>query len=212
MKQGEARIGAGWKMKTIMLSALIIALSIYCGAASDTTGVVTQPSIFWHEGQWQTWNNGVWTPYGQKPTTTAENVSDELKRSGSHSNQPLDSERKRRTQRAALSNSGVAHLRNKTQPASAQGLPIGPPNLEIGKPNVGVGQTTIGIGQPTIGIGRPSTGIGQTTIGIGQPATGIGQTTIGIGQATTGIGRRTIGIGQPTIGIGQPNGGVGPTN
>jgi len=206
-------------MKTAALLTFILSTTICCLGASEQSTPVGQPSIFWVDGQWQTWNNGAWTPYGQKPTTKIDKPTRERRTIGENPDRASDSARIRRAPKIGLAKPGSAQSGLDSEvPSGQQGLPPGPPNLAIGQPNVAIGQPTIGIGQPTIGIGQPTIGIGQptigigqsttaigqTTIGIGQPAPAMGQTTIGIGQTTIGIGRPTIGIGQPTIGIGQP--------
>jgi hypothetical protein len=200
-------------MKTAALSVLFLTISLCTLAASDSTALVGQPSIFWINGQWQTWNTGAWTPYGHKPAAKSDKSDQERRGNGGHLNQPAPI---RRTQRAVTGKSDRLHSARDSEPGPAQGLPIGAPNVAIGKPNVaigkpttGIGQPMIGLGQPTIGIGQSTTGIGQTTIGIGQPMKGLGQTTIGIGKLTIGIGQPTSGVGPPTIGIGQPTIGIG---
>jgi hypothetical protein len=214
-------------MKTAVFLILILSISPWCRAASDQNTSVGQPSVFWIDGQWQTWNHGAWTSYGQKPTTKIEKPARDRRTAAENADKASDPTRIRRAPKMALAKPGSVQsgLDSEATPGQ-QGLPPGPPNLAIGQPNLAIGQPTIGIGQPTIGIGQPTIGIGQptigigqsttaigqTTIGIGQPAPGIGQTTIGIGQPTIGIGQPTIGIGQPTIGIGQPTIGIGKPN
>jgi len=154
--------------------------------------VIGQPGIFWHNGQWQTYNDGVWAPYG-KP------MSNRL-------TQPRSKED------AADSGPGIG------DPGIDSGAVVRESETRRRGSDAGIGTTTIGVGQPndigqsTSGIGELNVGIGQSTIGLGQPNDGIGQTTIGIGQPTIGIGQPTIGIGQPAIGIGQPTIGIGQPN
>jgi len=216
-------------MKTKIIALLVTFGSFYSWAepqSSDAPVVIGQPTIFWHNGQWQTYKDGVWTPYGQETAAPAEPRDQGAldprgsALAGRDTVRPeFHPSRYHRPHRKGESNAGAA-----TQMGQSIGGPnvsIGQTTIGIGQPNVGIGQrngigqTTIGIGQPTIGIGQPNVAIGQTTIGIGQPnggigqPNGIGQTTIGIGQpnATLGqpnrIGQTTIGIGQTTIGIGR---------
>lgn len=173
-----------------ILAAAGLWLSQAGAVAADAPVAVGQPSVFWHEGEWQTYKDGVWTPYFRK----------------------VDSSR------FQPGPSGVATTRP-TAGIGQTTIGIGQPQGRIGRPNTQIGQTTIGIAQPngqigstTIGIGKPQGQLGQTTIGIGQPNRQIGQTTIGIGRPQGQIGQTTIGIGKPqgqmsqtTIGIGQPN-------
>jgi hypothetical protein len=200
-------------MKTAVLSVLLLTISLCTRAASDSNAPISQPSIFWIHGQWQTWNNGAWTPYARRPAAKSDKPDHESRGKTVDSNQPA---RTRPMHGATTGKSDGLHSTKDSKPGRPQGLPIGAPNVVIGRPNgaigqptIGIGQPMIGVGQPTIGIGQSTTGIGQTTIGIGQPMTGPGKTTIGTGQPTIGIGRPTIGIGQPTIGIGQPTIAIG---
>jgi hypothetical protein len=185
-------------MKPAVLTLFRLTISLCTLEASGSTTPVGQPSVFWIDGEWQTWNNGAWRPYGQKPAIRSDKPDHER---GGYSNQPA---RIRPMHRATTGKSDGLHPTRNSAPGSAQSLPIGAPNLAIGKPNVAIGQPTIGIGLPMIGLGQPTIGIGQSTIGIGQTTIGIGQPMTGFGQTTIGIGQPTIGLGQPTIGIGQP--------
>jgi len=206
-------------MKTAILMALSAAAAVWCQAGTavaEDRVVIGQPSIFWHNGQWQTYKAGLWTPYGQTPAVSVQAI---VAVGTTPHGDPSDGRvsarpwRHRRRVLAALAGAGEGG-----QPTSLSNEPIG----SIGQTTIGIGQPTIGIGQPTIGIGQPTIGIGQPTIGIGQPTIGIGQPTIGIGQPDTGLGRpnagfgranglgpAAAGLGQLTIGIGRPAAEVG---
>jgi hypothetical protein len=175
-------------MKAEIFTVLVVVASLHCCAdppLGEARVLIGQPSIFWHNGQWQTYHDGVWTPY-------AKEVSN-------HSAQPRSKED------AAYSGPGIQDLGIARRTALRRSA-----NLRR-ESDAGIGTTTIGVGQPnaigqgTSGIGQPNVGIGRNTIGIGQPNMGIGQTTIGIRKPNVNIGQSTIGIGRPNIGIGQPN-------
>lgn len=177
--------------KTFTLLVFIVAI-LHCRAdlqGGETSVAVGQPSIFWHNGEWQTYNDGVWTPYC-KPLSNR--VSQSRTKEGA-----ADS-RSQRGDRGVVRRSTLAKSSN----PSAAG--IGATTIGIGQPNGGIGQSTGGIGKPNVGIGRTTIGIGQPNVAIGQP-NAIGQTTIGIGKPNTSIGQNTTGIGRPNIAIGQPN-------
>jgi hypothetical protein len=176
----------GMRRTLILMCFLLVSVCCRVASASDasSTHPIGQPSIFWHEGQWQTWNNGVWTPYGQKQKTGPAPVG--------------------KLTEATVQPSGRGRGIDKSTIGMGQpNTAIGKPMWGIGQPTIGVGQPSGGLGQPTIGIGQPAPGIGRSTVAIGQPTTGIGQPAIGIGKPTIGIGRPTIGMGKPTIGIGK---------
>jgi hypothetical protein len=205
----------GANLTLILSAALLIGAAFVCRGAAEATGYtpILQPSIFWHDNQWETYENGQWVPYR-----------------GSANNNPVEPEPEPEVIFQEPQTPDMVDT-NIYVPAYGWGF-IGPPALNhqhrrhvrthvrtdhrkpqtsIGQPNAGIGQPNVGNGQPTIGIGRPNAGIGQPTIGIGKPNAGIGQP-IGIGQPNAGIGRPNAGMGQPTIGIGQPNAGVGQPN
>jgi hypothetical protein len=61
-------------MKTQIFTLLVVVASLHCPAdapLAETRVVIGQPSIFWHNGEWQTYNDGVWTPYGQRVSSTS---------------------------------------------------------------------------------------------------------------------------------------------
>jgi len=187
-------------MKAKIFTLLVVVTSFYCRADAPLAHApvaIGQPSIFWHNGEWQTYKDGVWTSYG-KPVTNrfAETRS---KEGTAHSG-------------PGRGDFGVAsRAAAQGKPASLRGesnVGIGKTTIVLGQPN-GIGQVTGGMGHPNVGIGRNNIAIGQPNVGIGQP-NGIGQTTIGIGKPNVGIGRNTTGIGQSNVGIGQPN-GIGQT-
>ena len=229
----ERQHNPGAKVTLILTAALFIGAAFVChGAQATGYTPILQPSIFWHNNQWETYENGQWVPYRgsannapvepePEPVVVAEEpVTPDMV----DTNIYVPAYGWGFIGAPALNHPHRRHVRPRVRiehrrPAAS----IGQPNAGIGHPNVGIGQTTIGIGkpnggigQPTIGIGQPNAGIGQTTIGIGQPNAGVGrpnagvgQTTIGIGQPNAGVGQSTIGVGQPNVGVGQPNAGVG---
>jgi hypothetical protein len=177
-------------MKKRVFALVVIAVSLPCLAAQpDTRVVIGQPSVFWHNGEWQTYKEGVWTPYGQAERGHSFGLGN---KANSHvvSLRPAIARTTRRE--------GSLNRRNETNPG------IGQPTIGIGQPN-GIGQSTGGLGQPNVAIGQTTIGIGQPNVGMGQP-NGIGQTTIGIGKPTVAIGGNNTGIGRPNVGLGQPNG------
>jgi hypothetical protein len=210
MKTSELRKqnNPGADLTLILSAALIMASAFVCrGAQASGYTPILQPSIFWHNNQWETYENGEWVPYR-----------------GSANNSPVEPEPEpevipEESQTPDMVDTNIYY------PPYGWGF-IGAPvfnhthrrfvrphvRTEHRRPQTGIGQPNVGIGRPTIGIGKPNAGIGQPTIGIGKPNLGIGQPTIGIGQPNGGIGRPNAGIGQPTIGIGQPNVGVGQPN
>src|SRR5260370_23097422 len=69
-RQGE-RTEQSVSMKTGIFTLLVIVASLDCWAnppLGEASVVIGQPSIFWHNGQWQTYHDGVWTPYGTPVT------------------------------------------------------------------------------------------------------------------------------------------------
>ena len=218
------------------LPSFCLLLSVCLGHAGQTGSLlIGQPSVFWHDGKWETYTNNQWIPYTEPKKIVAMN--DERYRDPTFSPQPeaptndaayiypegwygpgafpvsRHLKRRRGTHEQDTSDSNFGR----------PNIGIGQPTIGIGQPNGGMGQPNVGIGQPTIGIGQPNTAIGQTTIGIGQqggtighrnmelgkPNNAIGQTTIGIGQQAAPLPPSTVVIGQPTIGIGKPTIGIG---
>ena len=205
---------------------IILAAVLFCGfsaasRAAETTAYapILYPSIFWHDNQWETYENGQWVPYRGSVNIDSveaepeETVIPEQPQTPDITNiyypaygwgfigAPAFNHRQRHHART--------HVRldhRKTETGVRQ------QNVGLGQPNAGLGQTTIGIGRPNAGIGKSTIGIGRASAGIGQPAIGIGQPNVGIGQPNAGVGRTTIGIGQPNAGVGQPNGTVGQPN
>lgn len=207
----------GPTLTLILTAALFIGLSFTCRAA-EAGGYtpILQPSIFWHNNQWETYENGQWVPY-RDPAYNKTVVEAEPEETVMPQEPPppdmVDTNIYYPTYGWGFIGAPALypprHFHHTKRQVRAEHRR---PETSIGRPNVGIGQPNGGIGQPTIGIGRPNTGIGQPTTGIGRPNTGIGQPTIGIGQPNAGIGQPNAGIGRPTIGIGQPNTGVGQPN
>jgi hypothetical protein len=198
--------------RTILVSLVFVANVWYSadGSSSGTSAAIGQPSIFWHNNEWETYHDGVWVPYGQS-VTNAMNARDTTVTEGSGGGQSTDVIGRRRGRMARVRR----EPREQNHVSEGQETPragIGQPNTGIGQPNIGIGQPNTGIGQPNIGIGQPNTGIGQPNVGIGQTPTGIGKPNVGLGQTPTGIGRPNIGIGKPPVGVGQPPTGIGKPN
>jgi len=238
----EMNKGGGRKTLGIARCCVVLLLSVFasafvcCGNQANGYAPILHPSIFWHNNQWETFENGQWAPYRGsannyaalepvEPTVPDMPQEPEMVDTNAYFapygwgfiGAPAFYHRPHYRSRTRV---GLAHRR----PVNGIGKPnvglgrtttgIGRPNVRIGQttigigqPNAGIGQTTIGIGQPNVGIGRPNTGMGRTTIGIGQPNIGIGQPNVGIGQPNASIGQPTIGIGKTTIGIGRPMSG-----
>lgn len=179
-------------MKAPLITCLgLLGVSLLChgteAAASTNVVVIGQPSIFWRNAEWQTYKDGVWTPYGQPPNTkidrgNQENATGILILSDGT---PLYLETF--SGRGQGPDGGDRHFDH-----HPDGVPNDDSTTWLGQPNIGIGQTTIGIGQPNVAIGQPN-GIGQTTIGIGQQTSGLGQ--------PNGMGKTTIDIGKPAGGI-----------
>jgi len=184
------------KLRILILVAALAGVHSRAADASriEAPVVIGQPSIFWHNGQWQTWKDGVWTPYGQEPAEPGEGES-QVARGNTPNNNG--------TARLEIEGGKIHRLHDRADLGKRRrGTDIGRATGALGQPNIAIGRTTIGIGQPTIGIGQPTIGIGQPTIGIGQPTIGIGQPNAGVGQRN-GIGQTTVGIGKQTPVIGR---------
>jgi hypothetical protein len=166
-------------MKTKIFSLLVVVASLHCRADSrlaQTNVFIGQPSIFWLNGQWQTYNDGVWTPYGQPVS--------------SHPARPHSKEGKADSG-PGIGDPGIVRDAGRRK---STGL-SGESNARTGPTTIGISQSN-GIGQSTGGIGKPNVGIGRNAIGIGKPSLSIGGSTNGIGQPN-GISQTTIGIGKP---------------
>lgn len=195
-------------MKGPLITCLgLSVVSLLCGgaeaAASTNVVFIGQPSIFWRNGEWQTYKDGVWTPYGKTPDTKIDPGNQEngtgilILSDGT----PVYLEPFPR--RGHEPGGGERHFDHQRDDATGKD-----PTMGLGQPNIGIGQTTIGIGQPNVSIGQGTIGIGRPNAGMGQP-NGIGQTTIGIGQQTSGLGQPND-LGKTTIDIGKPAGGLPP--
>ena len=232
MKISELKKLKGAPSSAFFVAAgLALATACLCRAGDvNQYKPILYPSIFWHDNQWETYENGQWTPYrGSDDNEVAVEPEPEMApepvpgpEMGDTNIYPLPygwgfigapafSSRHRLHARA--------HLRPDRQRHETRANGIGRPNvgigrttIGIGRPNAGLGQTTVGIGRPNVGIGRPNVGMGQQNVGIAQTTISIGQPNADIGQQNSGIGRATIGIGQPNIGVGQNNTAVGQPN
>jgi hypothetical protein len=208
--------GQFWMAMGVML-ALGVPGVVWGAENTAGSGALAQPSIFWRNGEWQTYHNGTWGPY-QGAKAEAEIAANE--RSGpERGTGPARQGNRNHHQNLSPAESTGATGLDTVGNIGQTTIGIGQPNGGIGQPNTTMGQTTIGIGQPNHGFGQRNATLGQTTIGIGQPNRGMGAPNTGIGQRTTGIGQPNGSIGQPnmtmgqtTIGIGQPNRGMGAPN
>lgn len=213
-KESELGRKSSWFTGGMIAGIALTAAAVVCranGASSYTP--ILHPTIFWHDNQWETYENGQWVPYHDPANNSfaAEPEPEMMPPEEPQGPENVDT--------------------NGFVPAYGWGFIGGPAffrphhhavvhrRLEHRRPGRVAGRRADGLGRTTIGMGRPNVGIGQTTIGIGQNNTGIGQTTIGIGQKNSGIGRpnagighRNVGMGQTTIGVGQPNVGIGQNN
>lgn len=211
MKSSGLRIQNPGANLTLILSAVLFAGISFACRAAEANGYtpILQPSIFWHNNQWMTYENGQWVPY-RDPAYKTMAVEPEPEEMVIPEEPPPPD----------MVDTNIYY------PTYGWGF-IGAPALypprhfrhtkqrhvrtERRRPETSIGQPNAGIGQPTIGIGQPNVGIGHTTIGVGRPNAGIGRPNVGIGQPNAGIGQPTIGVGQQNAGIGQPNAGVGQT-
>jgi hypothetical protein len=236
MKTSELKQNYPGANLTLILSAILFVGFLSTCRAAEANGYtpILHPTIFWHNNQWETYENGEWVPYrGTANNNTA--IEPEPQETVVQEEPPppdmVDTNIYYPTYGWGFIGAPALypphrfhrarkHVRTEhRKPETSIGQPnagIGQPTIGIGKPNGGIGQTAIGvgrpnagIGQPTVGLGKPNAGIGQPTIGIGQPNAGIGRPNAGPGQPTIGIGQPNAGVGQPTVGVGQPNAGVG---
>jgi len=205
-------------MKIEWIASLVVGAAVFCRteeANADPPVPIGQPTVFWHNGEWQTYKDGVWSPYHDEnrrveaPAAT-EPAPEMAPEQGDAPEEPIMYP----YYGGGIVNSGRFHRRHRHRPRPTPYAQVPDPS---GLPTVGIGQTTIGIGpqqpglgQTTIGMGPQQPGLGQTTIGIGPQQPGIGQTTIGMGPQQPGLGQTTIGIGPQPPGIGQTTIGVGP--
>ncbi len=182
--------------------------SVWCRAAeAEHSGYVAigQPTIFWRNGEWQTYKDGRWVPYFES-----------LRQ---------DEAAKEAAAREAATMPEPEPVLVPEQPPIDQ-----PPDMGVSVYGGGYGyffwdpffqRRHFGHGRDrdhrrnvhdksaSAQAATPAAGIGQTTIGIGQQNGGIGRPTIGIGPQRPSIGQPTAAIGKPTIGIGQPAGAIG---
>jgi hypothetical protein len=201
---------------TLVLSAVLIIGSAFVCRGGEANGYtpILYPSIFWHNNQWETYENGQWVPY-RDPANNNAAIEAEPE-------EPVIPEQPQTPDMVdtnvyyptygwgfigapAFNRPHRRHIRTHVRTDHRRPeTSIGQPNAGLGQPNAGIGRTTIGIGRPNTAIGRPTVGIGKPNAGIGQPTIGIGQPNVGIGQPNTSLGQPNVGIGSTTIGIGQP--------
>jgi hypothetical protein len=209
---------------TLVLSAVLIIGSAFVCLGGEANGYtpILYPSIFWHNNQWETYENGQWVPY-RDPANNNNAIEAEPEEpvipEAPQTPDMVDTNIYYPTYGWGFIGAPVFnrphrhHARTRVRPEHRRPeTAIGRQNAGLGQPNAGIGQTAIGIGRPNTAIGRPTVGIGKPNAGIGQPTVGIGQPNVGVGQPNAGIGRTTIGIGQPNTGIGHPNTSVGQPN
>src|SRR6267142_994785 len=208
---------------TLILSALVFIGFAFVSRAGEANGYapILYPSIFWHNNQWETYENGQWVPYRDPANNNSVEAEPEETIIPEQPQTPdmVDTNVYYPTYgwgfigAPAFNRPHRRHIRTHVRTGHQRPeTSIGQANAGIGRPNAGIGQTAIGIGRPNTAIGMPTVGIGKPNAGIGQPTIGVGQPNVGVGQPNTGIGRTTIGIGQPNAGIGQPNVGIGQPN
>jgi hypothetical protein len=224
----KKRKNPGANLTLIFFAVLFVWSALTCRAAQAIGYTpILQPSIFWHNNQWETYENGQWVPYrGSANNNPVEPEPEEtIVPEAPQTPDMVDTNIYVPTYgwgfigAPAFSHPHRRHVRTHVRPEHRRpetsiGQPnagIGQPTFGIGKPNVGIGQTTIGIGRPNAGIGQPTVGIGQPNAGVGRPNAGMGRTTIGVGQPNSGVGQPSTGVGQPNASVGQPNAGIGRT-
>ena len=211
-RESEWRGKWSWVGRGIVVGIALLAAAFVPGAkAANSYAPILQPTIFWHDNQWETYENGQWVPYHDPANYNTAMEPEPAEVVLPEEPQPPET----------VDSSGFVpsygwgfigapafyrphhHRLAHTRPEHRR------PTNVAGRHNAGTGRTTIGMGRPNVGIGQTTIGIGQANAGIGHRNAGIGQTTIGIGQPNVGIGQNNAGIGQTTIGIGQPNVGIG---
>jgi len=188
-------------MKRIGLISLVFVANIWCGARganNENFAAIGQPSIFWHNNEWETYHDGVWAPYGQSVTNAM------FAPGGGVAGESISG------QSAEVSGRRRGHIGGGRRSPSEHNVEVDPgtTGAGIGQPNTGIGQPNLGIGQPNLGIGTPNIGIGEPNLGIGRPNTGIGRTPTGLGMPTGRIGRRPGSAG-PTPASGKRRSGSG---
>jgi hypothetical protein len=172
-----------------------------CTAAeTEHSGYVAvgQPTVFWRNGEWQTYKEGKWVPYfeslRQEAAARQQMIVPEPEPVLVPEEPPVE-----QPPEFVVPGYGGGYGYYLWDPFfQRRRLEHGRDHRRDQHPKPHSAQS-----------GVPSAGIGKTTIGIGQQSGRLGQTTIGIGQQNTGIGQTTIGIGKPTIGIGQPTATIG---
>ena len=213
--------------RTLLSLALLLAAQPCRADEANPYTITGQPSIFWRNGEWQTFQGSQWIPYSaprQVEVATEPEMAIEPLYPQPENIQTNDYPDYYwgygypygfRLHGHHL-NKRVRNNNRKDDPFFKQ------PNAGLGSTTIGIGQPNGGIGQATIGIGQQSGGIGQTTIGIGQPTftarakiTALGQpgtrpghTRPESGQANAGTGQITTGAGQRTVATGQQSGTV----
>jgi hypothetical protein len=171
-------------------------------ASEPSAASLGKPTVFWHDGQWETFVNGQWQSYyapaQQQPASFEPQVVPVYVPTPFYPTN--DSDYSDWYYYPSLGYGGRRPHRFRDHDRAHRGGSSVPASQVAG-----LGQTTIGIGQPNGGIGQPNVGIGQTTIGIGQTTIGIGQPMGTVGRRNVELGRNNTTPGQTTIGIGQPN-------
>lgn len=232
-RESELRRKWSWLGKGIVAGIALLAAAFVPGArAASSYTPILHPTVFWHNNQWETYENGEWVPYHdsainntvEEPEPAEVAIPEEpqapevVETTGfvpGYGWGFIGAPAFYRPHHHRLAHTRTEH-RRPVGAISRRNAGPGQTTIGIGKPNAGIGRTTIGIGRPnagmgrpTIGIGQPNAGMGQTTIGIGQPNASVGRQNVGTGRTTIGVGQPNTSVGQPTIGIGQNNAGVG---
>ena len=216
------------KTQLIVLLLLIAGYGAHAASSEDQNpAAIGQPTIFWRNGEWQTYRDGIWSPYFQSQDGTGK-PGDGIAHSGKAGDEAGPGvaarteggpghERRHRPWHHPnpndLAAGGTGVRKHWGQPGNGGSeLAIGKPNVAIGQPNILIGQPNISIGQPNVAIGQPNLNIGQPNIAIGQPNVAIGQPNLNIGQPNVSIGKPNVAIGQPNVAIGQQNLAIGHNN
>jgi hypothetical protein len=160
---------------------LLLGTMIAHGQTTNEQGLILvgQPSIFWRNGEWQTYKEGRWIRYVPPQSAVSEQTA---------------SAQNRVYPQAAPEE--MAPLGEQEQPAPYYDSTFGPSPWVYAVPGgYGYGFGSAGPRRHRIPHGNSQ----QPTHRNSQSAQAVDRSRIGIGQNTTGIGQPTIGIGQPNM-------------
>src|SRR5258708_30071300 len=153
----------GANLTLILSTALIIASAFVCrGAEASGYQPILQPSIFWHDNQWETYENGQWVPYRGSANNTLVESEPEMIPEEPQTPDMVDTNIYVPPygwgfiEAPAFNHAHRRHVRPHVR-------------TELRRPHTGIGQPKAGIAQPNLGIGQPTTGIGNPNGGTGQP-------------------------------------------